>query len=187
MSRRIYGWQFHRGHIVMYATILLAVLFGWVAHSMYIDYATPQRENPLVPGKSSILTKVNSMLTFSSAEIMSPQDHISESSIHVTDAGVVLEIENPIWSSFTDTNSMDPLLDVGTNGIEIIPTSVDDIHLGDIISYQSGDDIVIHRVIAIYSDEQGIYYTTKGDNNPIADNVRVRFSDIKGILVAVVY
>ncbi|MBI5072870.1 hypothetical protein HZA99_03560 [Candidatus Woesearchaeota archaeon] len=182
-----YFQRFHRGHIVMYATIILAILFGWVAHSIYIDYAAPQRENPLVPGKSSVLTKLNSMLTFSSAEIMSPQDHISEDAIHVSDANVVLDIPHAQWSSFTDTNSMDPLLDVGANGIEIIPHSADDIHLGDVISYQSGSDMVIHRVIGIDSDDSGIYYTIKGDNNPIADNVRVRFADVSGILVAVVY
>ena len=187
MASRNYLWRFHRVHLLMYATIILAILFGWIAHSMYIDYAAPQRENPLVPGKSSILTRLNGMLTFSSAEIMSPQDHIPQDAIHVYDADVVLDIPNSQWSSFTDTNSMDPLLDVGANGIEIEPTSASDIHLGDVISYKYGTDIIIHRVIGISSDETGLYYTTKGDNNPLADSVRVRFSDVNGILVAVVY
>jgi signal peptidase I len=82
---------------------------------------------------------------------------------------------------------MDPLLDVGANGIEIIPKTENDIHVGDVISYKTESGIVIHRVVDIRSDEQGLYYVLKGDNNPVPDKERVRFKDIQGILVAVVY
>lgn len=176
-----------KGHLVLYVVLVLAMTLGWVGHSLYLDYTESTEENVLIPGKGSIISKVNSLLTFSSAEIMSPQDHVSEEDIHVYDKRVVLDIDNPVWSSFTDTNSMDPLLDVGANGIEIKPQFEDDIHVGDVISYTSGNGVVIHRVIEIGSDEEGIYYITKGDNNPIADKDKIRFEDIQGILIAVVY
>jgi hypothetical protein len=169
----------------MFVVIALALAVGWTAHSVYLDSYTPQENNLLIPGQSSIFAKVNGL--FSSAEIMSPEDHITENQIKVYNNEVVLDIDNAVWSSFTDTNSMDPLLDINANGIEIVPQSEDDIHIGDIISYDSGTGIVIHRVIGILSDEDGLYYVMKGDNNPIPDKQKVRFSDVEGILVAVVY
>ena len=181
----MYMFRVHTNQIHLYLVIVLAIIVGWVGHSVFIDKISPQENNVLIPGQSSIFAKVNGL--FSSAEIMSPADHIIEDQIKIYNNEVVLDVDNAVWSSFTDTNSMDPLLDVGANGIEIIPQSEDDIHVGDIISYDSGTGIVIHRVIDILSDDQGLYYVVKGDNNPIPDKQKVRFSDVQGILVAVVY
>ncbi len=180
-------WGLFRGHLLIYLAIVLAITLGWIGHSLYLDVAMPEEKNVLVPGEKGVLEKVNNILTFSSDEIMSPEDHISEEQIRVYDDRVVLEINDPVWSSFTNTNSMDPLLDIGANGIEIKPQSEEDIHVGDVISYKTENGVVIHRVIEIGYDEEGIYYMMKGDNNPIADKDKVRFSDLQGILVAVVY
>lgn len=176
-----------RGHLLIYFVIVVAIALGWIGHSLYLDYTGAEEENILVPGQNGVLEKVNNFLTFSSSEIMSPNDHISEEQIKVYDDRVVLDVDDPVWSSFTDTNSMDPLLDAGANGIEIKPQSPNDIHVGDVISYKSGNGVVIHRVIEIGSDEEGIFYVVKGDNNPIPDKEKVRFEDVQGILVAVVY
>ncbi len=176
-----------RGHFLVYTAIVLAVALGWIAHSLYLDFSASEEETVLVPGDDGVLEKVNNFLTLSSSEIMSPNDHITEEQIRVYDDRVVLDVDDPVWSSFTDTNSMDPLLDAGANGIEIKPVSEDDVHIGDVISYKSGNGVVIHRVIGIEDDEQGVYYIVKGDNNPIPDKEKVRFSDVQGILVAVVY
>ena len=166
--------------MVMYTTIVIAIAVGWLGHSVYVDM---QGENiPVAPE----ISMVQSM--FASAEIMSPMDHIREEQIKVYEDHVVLNINDAIWSSFTDTNSMDPLLDVGANGIEIKPASEDDIAIGDVISYVDADEnIVIHRVVEINSDRGGLYYEVKGDNNPITDNKKIRFENIQGVLVAVVY
>ena len=70
---------------------------------------------------------------------------------------------------------------------EFIPTDVNDIHLGDVISFGYGDEVYIHRVVEIGKDEFGIYFVTKGDNNfNIDDGVR-RFEDIQGVLFGVVF
>jgi len=117
----------------------------------------------------------------------SPGDHISESQINVFDDKVELDIQNAVWSRFADTNSMDPFLDEGSNGIEIKPKSMDEIKIGDIISYESNDGLIIHRVIKKEKDEQGEYLIVKGDNNPVQDPEKVRFSQVKGILVGIIY
>ena len=102
---------------------------------------------------------------------------------------MVIKIEDPEWATFTDTNSMDPIIDYGANAIEIVPKSEDDIHLGDIVSYKSlySDSTIIHRVVEIGQDEKGTYYRLKGDNNEYNDPGKVWFSQIKRVLVAVIY
>jgi hypothetical protein len=84
---------------------------------------------------------------------------------------------------------MDPVLDASANGIEIIPESEADIHVGDIVSYQSSsvEGTVIHRVVELGNDEEGWYAIMKGDNNQFADPGKVRFDQIKRVLVAVIY
>lgn len=119
----------------------------------------------------------------------SPFDRISEEQIMVYSDRIIIYINNAEWAGFDDTNSMDPVIDKGANAIQIVPTSSEDIHVGDIISYESdyADGIIIHRVTSIGSDEQGWYCIAKGDNNPSQDPGKIRFSQIKKVLVAVIY
>jgi len=124
---------------------------------------------------------------FSSQEIQSPSDWINEKQIKVYQNKVILDLKNPSWASFTDTNSMDPFLDENSNAIEIKPSSPEQINPGDIISYKTKYGIVVHRVIEKGEDEKGIYYLVKGDNNQFRDPFKVRFSDIKGVIVAIIY
>jgi hypothetical protein len=160
--------------------ILLIFAAGWLSGNLYQDYTSYTLEEPSFLGF---------LLSTSNLERASPYDHISENNIHVFRDEIKLDIQDAQWSSFTDTNSMDPFLDAGANGIEISPTSENDIHIGDVISYEPDftDGIVIHRVIRTGNDNQGWYAITKGDNNPSNDPGKVRFNQINGILVAIVY
>lgn len=119
----------------------------------------------------------------------SPSDWIKEDQIKVYNDKVIINLRDAEWASFTDTNSMDPLIDEKANAIEIIPKSVDDIHVGDIISYKSdyADGTIIHRVIKIGNDDKGWYCIVKGDNNQSPDPGKIRFNQIKRILVAIIY
>ena len=98
-------------------------------------------------------------------------------------------IEKPgmMWSRFVDSNSMDPTIDSGANGLEIKPLSTTDINVGDIISYKLGNDIIVHRVIEIGIDSRGWYAVAKGDNNAEKDPFKIRFNDVHGIVVGVIY
>lgn len=120
-------------------------------------------------------------------ERISPYDWIQESDIKLYSDGVTINVENPQWAVFADTNSMDPIIDAGAHAIEIIPTTPNQVHVGDIVSYQSGSSTIIHRVIETGEDSNGWYAVFKGDNNPIKDPNKVRFKDIRRIVVAVIY
>lgn len=70
------------------------------------------------------------------------------------------------------TQSMEPKLPPGTL-IVIRPVDAADIRSGDVITYQirSGEpDVISHRVIAVTAASDGsLAFTTKGDNNDLAD------------------
>ncbi|PIN87196.1 signal peptidase I [Candidatus Woesearchaeota archaeon CG10_big_fil_rev_8_21_14_0_10_44_13] len=158
---------------------LTVFMLGWIAGSVFSNYSNIGLEKPLSLG----------VLIGLSPEISSPSDHVPEKDIHVFDENIILDIKDAKWASFTDTNSMDPVIDTGANSIEIRPKSENDIKMGDIISFRTGlaEGIIIHRVVGIGNDDSGRYYVTKGDNNPSVDPGKVRFGDIEGLVVAVVY
>ena len=84
---------------------------------------------------------------------------------------------------------MDPTLDEGANGIEIPVSEATELNIGDIVSYQASwnETLISHRIIDIQEDEQGIYYTLKGDNNSTIDPEKVRQNQIKYKLIGVIY
>ncbi|HME87559.1 MAG TPA: signal peptidase I [Candidatus Nanoarchaeia archaeon] len=176
-------------NLVLYA--LLFVL-GGLSISLIYEIGNVSNQYPSDVIKSpvdSITESFTAVAEGRGIERNSPADHISEDQIKVYGDKVELDIQNAVWSRFANTNSMDPFLDDGSNGIEITPQSAEEIHIGDIISYQStrSDGIIIHRVIKIDADENGTYFTVKGDNNSLQDPERVRFNQIKGILVGIIY
>ena len=84
---------------------------------------------------------------------------------------------------------MDPVLDQGAIGIEIIPLSEAEIQIGDIITYQPDwtDGLTVHRVITTGEDEEGWYCYTKGDNTSFVDPGKIRFDQIRYITIGVLY
>jgi hypothetical protein len=161
--------------------IVLVFMLGWLGNNVYSHVYRDNYELRISQdsAEASIVAK----------ERASPQDHIQQSQIHVYSTGVAIDIKDPEWSTFTDTNSMDPVLDKGANAIHIVPQSENDISVGDIIAYESESHTgtIIHRVIEIGNDNEGTYYVLKGDNNPVPDPGKVRFSQIKRVLVAIIY
>ncbi|USN45594.1 MAG: signal peptidase I [Candidatus Woesearchaeota archaeon] len=120
-------------------------------------------------------------------EQFSPSDVLSEDQISVLEDRVVIHVDNPTWARFTDSNSMDPTLDIGTNAIQIIPNCPEDISVGDIITYNRNNDHIIHRVIGKGEDNQGPYFIAKGDNNPTSDSGRIRCDEIERKTIALIY
>ena len=82
------------------------------------------------------------------------------------------------------TSSMEPTLPPGTL-VVVKPEPIDDIRVGDVMTYQiqSGKPAVVsHRVIAISSSSDGSRaFTTKGDNNAVADPTVVA-GQVKGVV-----
>jgi len=119
----------------------------------------------------------------------SPKDRVAEKQIEVYSDRIILDIQNAQWARFTDTKSMEPIIHSGSNAIEIVPQSEDDIQVGDIVSYESDytDGFIIHRVVYKGEDEEGIYFILKGDNLATSDPGRVRFDQIQRVVVAIIY
>lgn len=139
---------------------------------------------------SSFATSGYTEMPFSSAGGRpSPFDRVDESQISIFPDRVVLNISDVQWASYADTHSMEPVLKAGANGLELIPQSEKDVHVGDVVAYSASwsDGLVVHRVVEQGSDEQGTYYVLKGDNNSSADPGRVRFSQVRYVLIGVIY
>lgn len=154
---------------------ILVFMIGFLSHMVMLEYTLEQPADIVSPKQDK--------------ELNSPSDWISEDQIHVYDSHIVLDIENATWARFTDTNSMDPLIDEDSNGIEIIPISEDQIKVGDVVAYESdySQGVIIHRVIEKATDDKGTYFIIKGDNNKEQDPGKVRFDQIKRVLVGVIY
>ena len=120
-----------------------------------------------------------------SLEQPGPSDWIVEDSIHVYKDRVVLDVTDVQWATFTDTNSMDPVFDVGAHVLQLEPKQ-EDLRVGDIISYHKGESIIIHRIVEIGFDTQW-YAITKGDNNDAPDSDKVRFNQIDRVVIGVLY
>mgnify|MGYP001605073255 CR=1 FL=1 len=133
---------------------------------------------------------VPEVLRFRSAEPRPlPSDRIREDAVHVYPDRIVIDISGAAWARFAPTRSMEPVLGDSVNAIQVVPESSDQIKVGDIISFQlpGAEEVIIHRVVEIGSDEEGWFAVTKGDNNAQADPGRRRFTDISRVLVAIIY
>ena len=133
------------------------------------------------------LTEKQIPASLGARDVHSPSDWVKPGQIKVYSDHVELAIPNVTWAAFTDTNSMDPLIDADAHALEIKPTQAENIQVGDVIAYQSSYGIIIHRIVDKGIDKQGFYYRVKGDNNRAIDPVVVRFNDVQGVLVAVIY
>ena len=174
--------------------VICVFLLGVLASNIYAHYASAQNEIQL-PGNNAAggyeFQNTNGIFASlkDAKEAPSPKDRIPEDNIVVSDDKVVINLKNAEWASFTDTNSMDPILDSEANAIEIIPQSEDDIQVGDIVAYESeyAEGSIIHRIAQKEKDADGTYFVLKGDNNPANDPGKVRFSQIKRVVVAIIY
>ena len=168
------------GRIRRFILILTIFSLGWLLNTILTNFIYYDAEKPLSFGFAPLIK---------SPERLSPSDHIKESQIHVYDDKVIIDAPGAKWASFTDTNSMDPFLDETSNSIEISPSSPADIQVGDVVSYRSGltNDLIVHRVISKGVDADGVFFLVKGDNNAQQDPEKIRFSQIHGVLIGIIY
>jgi signal peptidase I len=79
--------------------------------------------------------------------------------------------------------SMTPTLHNGQWGLELTLFPAYQIPNGTIITYYSPHwkVLVCHRIVAVNEDSEGVYYSTKGDNNEQWDPWLVRPGQVKAI------
>ena len=154
--------------------VLIMFIIGWFSNDIYSFITDMNKESPF---------------SLSSNEVKSPSDWIDENQVKIRNKEVTIIISNATWAKFTDTNSMDPVIDESSHAIKLIPEKPSQLSKGDIISYKSDQlgAVIIHRIIDINIDDKGIYFITKGDNNKAADPEKVRFNQITGVVVAILY
>jgi len=119
----------------------------------------------------------------------SPFDHIKTSQVNVMQHKVEIDIKDVTWWDIADTNSMDPLIDIGSTALSVKPKSTDFIYVGDVAFYDSVvvKKPIVHRVVNISSDGVGWYSKFKGDNLEKVDPEKVRFKQILGVLIGIIY
>ena len=118
--------------------------------------------------------------------IDSPGDWIQESQIHVYDNAIVIDINNAELARYAPTGSMKPVLDKDSTGIRIVPKSEEQIKVGDIVSFEQDNNLIIHRVVEKGEDSDGVYFITQGDNANFSDE-KIRFKDIKYVTIGVIW
>ena len=118
--------------------------------------------------------------------ILAENNSLLFSTIVVFDDMVVLRIANATLSNYANSGSMLPFLDEGANGIRVVPESVDDVNVGDIVSYVFDGIMIVHRVVEKGVDDEGVYFVMQGDNNLVSDG-KVRFEDVRYVTVGILY
>jgi signal peptidase I len=115
-----------------------------------------------------------------------PSDFVNDKEILVYPDRIVIKLNGAQVSNYDSTGSMMPILGNGANGIVINVSSPDEIKVGDIITYNQGEDLIVHRVVEKGVDSEGVYFITKGDSNGFSDG-KIRFEQIEHKLVGILY
>jgi hypothetical protein len=99
---------------------------------------------------------------------------------------IVIAAEGLMYAKVEDTKSMEPLLSKNSHTIEVQPVQ-EQLQVGDIISFfePSVGKTIVHSIVEIGYDEFGWYAKTKGYNNDNVDEWKVRFENVKGVVVGV--
>ena len=120
-------------------------------------------------------------------EVLYPADHIKEYQLEVYPDKIIIHLQNPSLTRYLPTNSMIPTLSSTSQGIEVPLTNKNQLHKGDIIAYQTTEGLIVHRIIELGNDKEGLYVKTKGDNNKYPDPYKVRMSQIKYVTLGVIF
>lgn len=123
-------------------------------------------------------------------DIPSPRDIVPNENITFNQIKqqIIIKDVKGIWlTTVQDTNSMDAVMDYGHTCILTSYFKVEDLGVGDVIVYWSGTGFIIHRIIGIDQDEEGVFFACKGDNNYYEDPYKIRKEHIHWLLIGVVY
>jgi len=158
-------------NFTMYLTIFLAGFFTCILVALIFSLFSTGIEKPLGIGFSTTINNA-------------PGNWIKINQIQITGDSILINIPNASISSYAPTGSMKPTFDQYSNGIRIIPSSAEQIDVGDIVTF--GADNIVHRVVEKGIDEEGYWFVTKGDNNQVSDE-QIRFDDIRYVTIGVLY
>jgi uncharacterized protein YfaT (DUF1175 family) len=113
-------------------------------------------------------------------------ERVNTSEIQLEPERLIININNLSLSRYGNTSSMNPWITENAKGITIVPKSAAEIKVGDVVTYEQDDILIVHRVILLGQDKEGWYCVMKGDST-VKDDGKIRFSQIKSILVGILY
>lgn len=119
--------------------------------------------------------------------ISAPQKRVDLKDLAITKDAAIISVKELTPGIIAPTGSMYPLLQGDTIVLEKTPENHNELIPGDIIIFESKDTRIIHRIIEIGWDEEGWFAITKGDSNPFEDPFKVRFEDVRGVVVGIIY
>ena len=79
------------------------------------------------------------------------------------------------------TGSMEPTIKMKD---VVITKQTDDLKEGDVIAFEQGEAVTVHRIVQVYTEGDNRLYQTKGDANNIIDKVLVQKTQVKGKVIA---
>jgi len=150
-----------KDHLIFIGMCISLLLIGWLSHDVMAEKEVINRP--------------------------SPQNRITSDSIHVFDSQVILDVQGVQWAEIAPTRSMDPVVDAESHALQIEPLLPSEIVVGDIISFRLEDYSVIHRVVELGVDENGWFAVTRGDNVYQNDAEKVRFQQVEGVVIGILY
>ena len=119
--------------------------------------------------------------------ITPPQVRIGADTLRLEENYVRFDVTGVEVGIVSDSKSMVPILDENNLVLEIMPKSPGEIRVGDIIIYELNGERIIHRVIEVGADDDAWFVIAKGDNNPVADPEKVRWQQIRGVVIGIMY
>ncbi len=114
---------------------------------------------------------------------------IGEEQVDVSESAVTIRIADASLGRFEDSGSMGPFMGGRASALLIKPHSESDLAVGDVIAYESekAGGLVSHRIVRMSSDEKGWYALAKGDNAPSIDPGKIRFGQVRYVIVGILY
>ncbi len=125
--------------------------------------------------------------------IPSPSNHFNQELISGMSSFLSNNSDYRLYSDGnTDTHSMLPILNKDTSIILYLNFTEEDIQIGDIIIYEIpiGTNSVrgyMHRVVEINEINQTFFYIARGDNLQVDDFWNIKYDEIFGVVVGVLY
>jgi len=104
-------------------------------------------------------------------------------------ATITLEKYSWIYFNESDTDSMYPTITKNSYALGLPVNETSAINIGDIIYFKipQVQQSYVHRVVDKGVDELGEFFITKGDNNNLRDNVKLRRNNIAYVIAAIIY
>ena len=98
-------------------------------------------------------------------------------------------VETPLYGAYVIVSgSMEPIIKIKDAVITRRVESIDDIEVGDVVTYRAMDEsyygiLITHRVVDIQSNNGKTIFVTKGDHNETVDRSPIEFGQITGKVI----